>query len=246
MKNGERNYSKYWLEEENKFEHYIEKARREVILKTIGKYKPKTILDVGPGPNPICFYASGFDRISIVEPDNLFFNRISSLVHQNGIEKVFKHNCTLEEAKIKFKYDMIVISSVFHEIENIDKFMDKIIKLCHEDTIIHINVPNPKSIHKMLGVEMGLIKRYNEISGIGKKLLRVRELSEKELAFYLYEKGFRILEINTYLFKPFPSNIMSKIITDELYEGLMKLGDRFGKYGCEVYTNIKLRDDKNV
>ena len=59
---------------------------------------------------------------------------------------------------------MVICSSLLHEVKQPEKLLNAIKKVCNSKTVIHINVPNMFSIHRLLGVEMGMISDVFEAS----------------------------------------------------------------------------------
>ncbi len=44
----------------------------------------------------------------------------------------------------------IICSGLLHEVEEPDKMIRDIFRLCGRETIVHINVPNANSIHRLV------------------------------------------------------------------------------------------------
>ncbi len=241
-KRGLKNYYKDWKEinwNPVSFEKdYLQETRRRFIIKIIKEHKPKKILEVGCGLNPIFPYVDDYNEYIIIEPIKEFCDEIKEKYKLNERIKIL--NTKLEYYWNDNKFDMIIISSLLHEVNDIREFLNCVKFFCDSNTIVHINVPNSNSFHRILGKEMGIIKDLKEHSELGKKLQRKHEFGILELVAVLIENGFKVINSETCLIKPFPNDIMEKIITPEIFEGLMKMTKHMPDLGAELCVNCKV------
>lgn len=61
---------------------------------------------------------------------------------------------------LEHDFDFIIISGLLHEVPDPKKLLQSIYKICKQDTLVHINVPNVYSFHRLLAYEMGCIKKH--------------------------------------------------------------------------------------
>lgn len=45
---------------------------------------------------------------------------------------------------------LMILSSLLHKVEDSQRFLRAVFKCCTENTVVHINVPNADSIHRLL------------------------------------------------------------------------------------------------
>lgn len=240
---GKEEYDQVWLEENhgNSFEKWLQNARINYILSLIEKYKPKTIMEIGPGLNPIFPYVKHeeFKGSLIIEPSKIF----SFLIYHNKKNKCLGvKQCKIEDFTPSNTYDMIIISSVLHEVEKPLRFLLYVKDHCNKDTIVHINVPNSESFHRLLGKKMGILKSLGDHSELGKKLMRQNEFNNASLTKLLWDAGFKIINYGSFFFKPFSNKIMESIINEEMFDGLLKIGKdkKFKNMCAELYFNVRL------
>lgn len=148
--------------------------------------------------------------------------------------------------KLNDKYDFIVCSSLLHEVEEPRKLLQAIRAKCNENTVIHINVPNAKSMHRLLGMVMHILKDCHDASEANIEFQQNTVFDIFMLKNIVEEEGFRILEEGSYFIKPFSHAQMYEllnngIINDEVLDGLNALSEFMPEYGSEIYVNCMLK-----
>jgi len=225
-------YSKDFLN--LKFERVQERYRKKKVLEILNKYKPKKILEVGCGSDSLSNYYDG--EWVVVEP---FCEFAKGVKNAKVIEGFF------EEVDIKDEFDFIVISGLLHEVEDVDKFLSKLNQIAR-NAVIHINVPNAKSFHKLLGVSMGEIDSIYDKTNTHIKLQQNMVFDMDGLVDLLQKHGFRIIDKGGYFIKPFSHSQMQKmlecgIINQKVLDGLYNLKE-LEEFGSEIYVNVGVSD----
>ena len=253
-----RNIDDYTKEYEvDRFEQRMVKIRQDFLVKEINRYKHDNVLEIGCGLEPlfVCENIS-FDNWLIVEPSELFTKEAGTLAKAHGIaERVTIIKGFLENEietvrtalKDKQSLDFIVLSSLLHELENPRKMLEEVHKLCAKDTIVHINVPNAKSLHRLIALECGMIDDEHSISQQSIKFQQHRTYDMDILKKTVEEAGFAVIDQGSYFVKPFTHAQLQrcldeKIIDESVIRGLEGVSKYFPEYGAEIYVNVKLKD----
>lgn len=235
IKNYTYNYKK------RSFEDYKVLYRRKEILKQIEKYNPESILEIGIGEEPLFKYVKD-TKFTIIEPSEEFIKNAEQIKNNNVelIKGFFEE--VVETDKINSSFDMIICSSLLHEVENPEKLLKAINKVSNPNTIIIINVPNADSLHRLIGLEAGIIKDIHNISENGVLFQQHNVFDKKSLHDILEDMGFAIYEEGTFFIKPFSHEqmwkcVQSGIIDDKIIDALYKVGNKYFKdYGSELYV----------
>ena len=245
MKSEIKNIKRYEDEyQQLDFESIQVKIRKKTEITQINKYKHSSILEIGCGLNPIYNSFNNFDNLTIVEPSDNFYNNALN----NAPKNVMVQQGYFEEVAnelTELRPDIILISSLLHEVDNEKTFLTALKKVITTKTIIHINVPNANSFHRLLAKEMGLIKDVHQFSEVNKTMQQKRVFDIKSLEKLLVKNDFKIIEQGTMFIKPFTHYQMKQlmdqnIIDHSILEGLNKMTHYFPENGSEIYIDVKL------
>lgn len=230
------------------FEETQARYRKRKILETLSAYRPRSILEIGCGLDPFFNHYTEFDSFTVVEPCEQFFYDASEQANGNSnvtvVRGTLQENISLLSSR---NYDMILMSSLLHEIPDAASLLCATAKLCNAQTIVHLNVPNAKSFHRVLALEMGLITNLYEKSEIQLQMQQSHTFDLESLAKLSMACGFKVIEQGSFFVKLFTHAQMaslqtSGVVTDAMLDGLYQLSKHFPEHGSEIYMNIQLAD----
>jgi SAM-dependent methyltransferase len=230
------------------FESYQVGYRKRLVLDIIEKNNHKTILEVGCAVNPLFEFFTDFELLTILEPSTLFYDKtVKDIADRNFGDKVeIFHNFFEDdvEAVNSRTYDLIIISALIHEIDDLNSFFLRLKELVKPGTVVHIDVPNANSLHRLLAVEMGLIKSQLEMSNLNIQYQQNRVFNLDSLEKLATDYDFNVIEKGSYFIKPFTHTQMQKmmdnnIIDTKVLDGFYNLIKHFPDLGSEIYINFK-------
>ena len=104
-------------------------------------------------------------------------------------------------------------------------------KLLSDDGVIVGIVPNSNSIHRQLGVSMGISKNKDSLSERDKAVGHLRVYDYDALESEFNASGFRVIESRGFFVKPL-SNSQIVNLTPKVIEGFLNMSDNFPKELC--------------
>lgn len=225
--------------------------RKKKVLELLGKLPVNNILEVGCGMDPFFNHFDDFDKLVILEPASLFYENAAMLVSQNKYlnERVVIINETIEDSVntlCKYDFDYIIISSLLHEIKDTTAFLSSVRQIAKSETVIHLDVPNAYSFHRILAFEMGITESVFEMSARNVKFQQQRIFDLKTLSSLVTESGFEVIDSGSFFLKPFTHKQMDelikhKIISSAVLEGLYNIVKYMPEMGSEIYIEFKLK-----
>lgn len=226
---------------------YQVRYRRKKILEFLDSGEYRRILEVGCGMQSIGSFIQDFDEFTIVEPGSMFIERAKKdLADKSGI--CFVEGFLEEQIKVlkEKKFDFIIVSSLLHELERPLGLLHAVRDLCTEgQTVVHINVPNSHSLHRILAYESGLIQSVSSKSDRNVQLQQNHVFDLEALAEVVRSSGdVLIMDKGSYFVKPFSHEQMEKclnekIFDERIFDGFYNLIKYIPEMGSEIYINYK-------
>lgn len=246
MSSSTRSLDAYAIEYKNMpFEAIQASYRRKLVLEQIEQLKPTRILEIGCGLNPL-FTENRFNcHFTVIEPTIEFVNNACELA--KPYQNVQIINGQMESHQFtKGEFDLIVLSCLLHEVSSSILMLNAIHKICTIDTVLHINVPNAYSLHRLLAVAMEIIPSIYSISPLQQKMQQNGKIYDIDsLAQELLEAGFQSIANGGILIKPFTHSQMQTLVDREFLKPNMLYGfDQLAKdipiISSEIWVNAKI------
>lgn len=230
--------------ENQSFETILVRYRRERVLASLRAHPHAHVLEIGCGLDPLFAACDDAERFTVVEsvPEFVAAARAREDARVHVIEGYFEQEVEALEARRPF--DFIVCSSLLHEVPDADTLAAAIRSVCDPQTVVHFNVPNMRSFHRLLAYEMGLIESVFEKSDMEKKFGRHTRYDLEGVRALLGRHGFREIESGTYFVKPFTHGQMEHLLgsgefAPSLLDGLSRMVAYMPELGCELYVDVR-------
>jgi len=176
--------------------------------------------------------------LDVVEPSSVYAEQIKAIP---GLRNVF--NCFLEDIPIPLQYDVVLMMGLLHHIENPCEFLCYSKRFVAQAGLIMATVPNVNSIHRQIGVEMGLL---NDVKGTSERNLKFKQygrFTKQSLIELFDEAGYTIVQCYGYMFKPFSSEMMLKLdLSEALVTALYEMGKKYESMCSQVLIVAKSND----
>ena len=235
--------------EDYPFEKTLLKYRKKKIIEILSYYKPRRILEIGCGNDPMFLHYNNFDEFCIVEPSTNFFENASRVLKNHDQKhRILLRNEFLENDTDFLKdrdFDFAILAGLLHEVESPNTMLQSVHSILKRDAILHINVPNAHSLHRLIALHAGLIENISELSESNKRFQQNTVFQLDQIKHLLVENSFEILDYGTIFIKPFTHSQMQKlvdleILNDAIMDGLFNATSTLSDLGSEIYLNVKL------
>ncbi len=233
---------------EHPFERSQEKYRRRLMKDVIAKYAKEgdCILEIGCGLDPLFVDYHDEYTFVVVEPAAHYYENACLLAEKYN--NVLCYQGFFEDVMSRIMgrtYDIIICSSLLHEVENPRLLLQDIGCLCHRQTVVHVNVPNAFSLHRLLAKEMGLLEDVHQLSDSNLTLQQHNVYDMESLTKLVLSEGYCVVDSGSAFLKPFTHQQMqqcldSNILNEDILNALDRMCASYMKeYGSEIYLNMR-------
>jgi 2-polyprenyl-3-methyl-5-hydroxy-6-metoxy-1,4-benzoquinol methylase len=230
--------------DQHAFEAVQAAMRKRMLLEILDQRRPAQVLEVGCGRDTLANHWREARRFTIVEPAAAF--AAGAREDTAGRQDVEVIEATLEQAAAELTggYDLVLVSSLLHEVADADALMAAVFAVCGPDTLVHVNVPNARSFHRLLALEMGLIPSPGELSAAQIALQQQRTFTAETLESLTTAHGFSVVERGAYFVKPFTHGQMQDLqengfLSPAMLEGLWGMAKHIPDLGSEIFVNLR-------
>ena len=115
------------------------------------------------------------------------------------------------------RFDHVVAANVLHEVPDLDAALAVCRRHVRDGGLLHVTLPNPRSLHHLLGKAMG-VSDVGELSARARSLETLRVVDADDLA----PAGFERVHRGGVMVKPLPNALMATLPEDVL-EGFLAM-----------------------
>jgi 2-polyprenyl-3-methyl-5-hydroxy-6-metoxy-1,4-benzoquinol methylase len=135
------------------------------------------------------------------------------------------HRCLVEEFAPVRRYEAIVMAGLLHHLADPAAVLSRARSWAAPGGRLFVTVPNMLSLHRRLGVAMGLSPNPYAASARNRRFRQPGRFDPTSLRQLLEGCGWRIVELTGFLVKPFPHDLMQQLdLSSALLDGLFELG----------------------
>ncbi len=145
---------------------------------------------------------------------------------ERGLPGVRTHRCDLDHDELPDgPFDHVVATNLLHELADPGAFLARCAAVLARDGAVHVSVPNPTSLHRLVALEMGLLDDLGELSARAETFSTRRMLDRATLRDHAERAGLRVTSATGVVCKPFPNELMAQLPADVL-DGLDRVSHR--------------------
>ncbi|MDO8211376.1 trans-aconitate 2-methyltransferase [Conexibacter sp. CPCC 206217] len=144
----------------------------------------------------------------------------------------------IEHVRPDGSFDHILLTNVLHEVGDPTVVLRRSADWLRPGGQIHATLPNPRSLHRLIALDLRLIERIDELSERGTRFGTRRMLDADALAACAREAGLRIISRGGVLLKPLPNATMAALSPAAL-ELMEQLADQLPEHCAMSYLTLE-------
>jgi SAM-dependent methyltransferase len=230
------------------FEPTQESFRRKNLLSWLEKNKNLgRILEIGSGRNSIFNFLPENSSGLVIEPIQEFLNIAKKdLSDRDNLDFFLGTFEDFINSEKSVTFDTIIISSLLHELTDPSLFLTQLKNIMTPDSKVFFIVSNRFSVHRILGVHLGIQKNLMEKTDTQISMQQYSgSFSPNELSAILKDNGFEVIRMRSFFIKPLPHSVMqdlldNQIIDPEFLEALDDISDFLPELGSELIVEARI------
>jgi SAM-dependent methyltransferase len=216
--------------------------RRRLVLARVAAAAPRRLLEIGCGESPLFPDLPGV-ACTVLEPAAAFAANARRLAAGRPDVAVVEGLAEdVAPADLGGPFEMVVLSCLLHEVPDPQRLLAAARRACAPGGVLHVNVPNATSLHRLLAVAMGLIPDPATMSDTQRTMQQRAVYDADGLRREVTAAGFDVRDSGSLFVKPFTHAQMQHLVgvgflTPHLLEGLDALAARLPELGSELWVD---------
>jgi 2-polyprenyl-3-methyl-5-hydroxy-6-metoxy-1,4-benzoquinol methylase len=218
--------------------------RRRLVLERVAHHAPRRLLEIGCGELPLFLDLPGVET-TVIEPTPAFAGNARRLAaDRRGVTVVEALAEQVPADSLGGTFDVVVLSCLLHEVPDPHLLLTATRHFCGPRTVLHVNVPNARSLHRLLAVAMGLIPHPASESDTQRTMQQRGVYDAAGLERQLEAAGFTVRDRGSIFVKPFTHAQMQQLVDDgfltrQMLDGLDALAGMLPELGSELWVDAE-------
>lgn len=198
-------------------------------------FKGDTCLELGSAEGMgTGFLLDHFSKVVAVDGSKLALDEVERRFKTDRLETV---HAFFEEIDLGGRlFDTIVLAHILEHVDDPSIVLTNAKKFLKKDGVIIIDVPNGHSLHRQVGVEMGLLNKETDLNdadlSIGHQRVYIPETFKKDIE----TAGLKISQYGGMFIKVLSNSQTEKVFSEEQCEALFKIGIQNPDIAAEIFA----------
>ena len=189
------------------------------------------VLEFGPATGLMTSMLAERDvRITAVERSATYLERARA----RGLPNAEFVQGSTEDFRTDKRFNHVVGTQLINELPDPRSFLARCRELLAPGGLVHVSVPNPRSMHRLVALELGMIDELDALSERGSKLSTRQILDAEHLARMGREAGLACVHREAVFVKPL-TNEQMEALPEEVLRGFDLLARHFPEHGALNY-----------
>ena len=189
-------------------------------------------LEMGPADGEMTkFLMHDFKELVVVDAADKYVK-----VAEKLSDNIKGYTSLFEEFEPKEKFDTIIMSHVLEHVNDPVEILKRARKWLNTSGRVIAVVPNADSLHRRLGVKLGILERENQLNGQDVEIGHRRVYTREELDKDVKVSGLHVIAKGGIFLKLLSNQQMLTFKDEALIEGMFELGKDFPQYCSEIYA----------
>lgn len=201
-------------------------------------FKGSSCLEMGPAHGEGTGYLlDNFDRVVAVDGSRAAIDKLKERFPTNKLDTKLTY---FENMSIKERFDTVILAHILEHVDDPQPVLGQAKKLVKSDGVIIVDVPNGMSLHRQIGVKMGLLKEVTELNAADLSIGHQRVYTPKTLRAEFEKAGLKIDKFGGMFIKVLSNAQTEQTFKEDQLHALFEVGEDNAEIAAEIYVIAKL------
>lgn len=214
-----------------------QKKRQKLVDAFSPYFKKGSALELGVADGVMTSkLVSFFDDYTIVDGSKLHLEQTIKFLSDQGIQSVYAVYSFFEDFNPSKKYDVIMMTHILEHMDHPIDLLKKARSWLKPEGLIFLAVPNCNSLHRYIGVELGMIEQIDSLNEQDKILGHKRVYGPELFKKHIQEAGLSVIKFGGLMVKPLSNRQIESQWTDDLINAFFAISNIFPELCSEIYA----------
>ncbi len=202
-------------------------------------YTGRTSLELGPAEGQgTAYLLDHFDKVVSVDGSQAFIDQLNKMYGDN---KKFTAICSyFEDLKLDERFDTIVLGHILEHVDSPGEVLRIAGKFLSDKGVIIADVPNGNSLHRQLGVKMGLLSKNTELNDSDISVGHQRVYTPDTFRDEVKNAGFEIVTFGGVLIKVVSNTQMQEQFSQQQLDAMVEIGVDNPEIAADIFIVARL------
>jgi 2-polyprenyl-3-methyl-5-hydroxy-6-metoxy-1,4-benzoquinol methylase len=145
--------------------------------------------------------------------------------------------CSLfEDLVLDRRFDTVLLGHILEHVDDPRRVIEVALRHLADGGVLIADVPNADSLHRHVGVAMGLLARVTDLNEADVRIGHQRVYTPERFRAEFTALGLRIIEEGGFFMKPLSNAQMEAMLTPEQLDAFFRVGRQFPALAAEIYV----------
>ena len=216
------------------FNDWLIRQRYELLKKY---FKGTTCLEFGPANGEGTEYLlKHFDKVVAVDGSQAMIKALKKRFAGKNLKTVHGY---FENVKLTEKYDTVVLAHILEHVDDPQAVLANAKKYVKPGGVMIIDVPNGLSLHRQVGVKMGLLRKPTELNDADYSIGHKRVYTPLTFKNEIIQAGLKVKKFGGVFIKILSNAQTEKVFNDAQLSALLAIGEDYPEIAAEIYIIAK-------
>jgi 2-polyprenyl-3-methyl-5-hydroxy-6-metoxy-1,4-benzoquinol methylase len=143
---------------------------------------------------------------------------------------------SFEDLALGEKFDTVIMAHILEHVDDPARVLDIARQHLAQDGVIIADVPNARSLHRQVGVELGLMQRVTDLNDADRSIGHQRVYTPEQFRQEFILAGLNVRTFGGFLIKPVSNAQMQALFDETLNKALFNIGAASPEIAAEIYV----------